>query len=88
MSRFWYSYVVPAGDPRLSSSYQRITFNGGKPTCENGTAMCAIYAPEGGPFPYSPLSANLQGYIATALATLTPQPNLPDDGKFFVYLKG
>lgn len=83
--RYWYSFVVPSGDPRLASNYQLITANNGKPGCFEGIAMCAIYAPAGGPFPFSPISANLLGYIATALSTLQPQP---EDGKFYVYLKG
>lgn len=85
MSRSWYSYVIPNADPRLSSSYQLITNNDGKPGCNLGTQLCAIYAPGGGPFPESPLSSNLFGYIATALSTLRPQPS---NGKLFVYLKG
>lgn len=85
MARYWYSYVVPNADPRLASSYQKITNNGGRPGCYQGPILCAIYAPSGGPFPFSPLSANLLGYIATALSTLQPQPQ--EDGKLFVYLK-
>jgi len=85
MARYWYSYVVPNGDPRLSSNYQLITNNGGRPGCEEGSQMCAIFSRGGGPFPDSPLSANLMGYIATALSTLSPQP--AEDGRFYVYLK-
>lgn len=85
MARYWYSYVVPNADPRLSSNYQLITNNGGKPGCTEGGQLCAIYSVEGGPFPFSPLSSNLLGYIATALSTLQPQPD--EGSKFFVYLK-
>ena len=85
MSRYWYAAVIPGGDPRLASSYQRITFNAGKPTCVEGTRVCAIYSRAGGPAPFSPLSGNLIGYVATALATLRPQPQ---GSKYFVYLKG
>lgn len=85
MARYWYSYVTPTGDPRLASSYQLITFNGGKPGCsDGGTTVCAIYSPAGGAFPFSPLSQNLLGYIATALATLAPEPQ---GSKLFIYMK-
>ena len=85
MSRYWYSLVVGSGDPRLSSNYQLITNNNGKPGCIFGSQICAIYAPAGGPFPFSPLSPNMMGYIATALSTLTPQP--PGEVGRYVYLK-
>jgi len=85
MARRWYSYIVPDSDPRLSSNYQLIKH--GFPTCISGTRLCAIYSPEGGPFPFSPISQNLQDYIAAALATGFAQPDFPDGSKFFVYLK-
>jgi len=87
MARFWYAYVLPSGDPRLSSSYQLIRQNSGTPRCTLGTALCAIYSPAGGPFPLSPLSANLQEYIAAALVNGIPQPETPLGAKYFVYLK-
>ena len=86
MARHWYAYIVPNSDPRLSSNYQLIK-NGG-PTCISGNQLCAIYSPEGGLFPFSPLSQNLQDYIAAALATGIAQPDFPEGSKFFVYLKG
>jgi hypothetical protein len=82
MSRYWYSFVVNNSDPRLAQGYQLI--DKGKPECFNGTRICAIYSTAGGPFPFSPLSANLISYISTALATSRPQPL---QGKYHVYLK-
>jgi hypothetical protein len=87
MARYWYSYVIPTADPRLASSYQRIKANNGSPRCANGTLLCAINAPEGGPFPLGPLSTNLLDYIAAALANGAPQPERPFGAKLFVYLK-
>jgi len=86
MARYWYSYILPAGDPRLSSSYQLIRPGTG-PNCTFGTFLCAVYSKGGGPFPLSPLSVNLQQYIASALANGIPQPSTPLGSKFFVYLK-
>lgn len=87
MARYWYSHVVPSADPRLASSYQLLTINNGIPRCLSGATMCAINAPAGGPFPFSPLSSNLLTYIAAALANGVPQPELPLGSKFYVYLK-
>ena len=87
MARSWYSYVVPNGDPRLSSSYQRLVINSGTPKCFSGTRICAINAPFTGPFPFSPLSPNLLSYIAAALANGIPQPELPAGSRYYVYLK-
>jgi hypothetical protein len=84
MARYWYSLVVADGDPRLSSSYQLLQI---KPTCVSGSQLCAIYSPEGSVFPRSPISLNLQTYIATALANGIPQPQNPPGSKIFVYLK-
>lgn len=85
MSRYWYSYVIPSADPRLASSYQLLIPDGGTPTCSVGTRLCAINSPEGGLFPFSPLSINLQSYIAAALANGVPQPE--EGSRFYVYLK-
>ena len=87
MARFWYAYIIPDADPRLASSYQLLKINNGTPRCSTGTVLCAINAPEGGPFPFSPLSQNLQDYIAAALANGVPQPERPLGAKLFVYLK-
>jgi hypothetical protein len=84
MARRWYSYVVPSSDPRLASSYQLMT---APPLCTVGPRLCAIYAEFSGLFPLSPISVNLQQYIATALANGTPQP-LPGSGsRYYVYVK-
>jgi hypothetical protein len=85
MARYWYSYVVTTADPRLSSSYQLIKPEFDPPTCTIGTILCAINSPEGGPFPFSPLSQNLQDYIAASLANGVPQS--PPGSKLYVYLK-
>ena len=87
MERFWYSYVIPDGDPRLSSSYHLLKINNGTLRCSTGTRLCAINAPEGGLAPFSPLSQNLQDYVAAALANGVPQPELPIGARLFVYLK-
>jgi len=87
MARYWYAYIVPDADPRLSSSYQLLKINNGTPRCISGKELCAINAPEGGPFPLSPISQNLQDYIAAALANGVPQPESPDGSKIYVYLK-
>lgn len=84
MARFWYSYVLPSADPRLSSSYQRINDT---PRCTIGTRLCAIYSPSGGLAPFSPISLNLQTYIAAALVNGVPQPENPLGAKYYVYLK-
>ncbi len=85
--RYWYAFVVTSADPRLASSYQRLIADSATPRCSTGTALCAINSPAGGPFPFSPLSTNLQSYIAAALANGTPQPEFPSGSRFFVYLK-
>lgn len=87
MARYWYSYIKPTSDPRLSSSYQLLRTGVRTPRCTIGNVLCAINAPAGGPFPFSPISANLQAYIAAALANGVPQPELPFGSKIFVYLK-
>ena len=84
MARYWYSYVVRSADPRLSSSYQLLKIN---PTCTTGPNLCAINSIEGGPFPFSPLSANLLDYIAAAIATGIPQPQMPFGSTYYVYMK-
>jgi len=87
MARYWYAYIIPGTDPRLSSSYQLLKINSGTPRCVSGTQLCAINAPEGGPFPFSPLSQNLQDYIAAALANGIAQPEFPEGSRLYVYLK-
>jgi len=87
MARYWYAYIIPDADPRLASSYQLLKINNGTPRCINGSALCAINVPEGGPFPLTPLSQNILDYIAAALTNGVPQPEFPEGSKFFVYLK-
>lgn len=87
MARFWYAYIIPTADPRLSSSYQRLNTNNASPRCSTGTVLCAVNATGGGSYPISPLSANLQSYIAAALVNNAPQPESPIGSKFYVYLK-
>ena len=84
MARYWYSYIVPTADPRLSSSYQLLKPEAA-PRCTNGRILCAINSPAGGLFPFSPLSVNLQSYIAAALANGVAQPEVAT--KFYVYVK-
>ncbi|MBB6501663.1 hypothetical protein [Pedobacter cryoconitis] len=83
MANAWYTYNG-TGDPTLASSYSKLT---GKPICLSGTVVCAIYAPAGGLFPFSPLSANILCYIDDGLSTLVPQPQLPAGTKYFVYMR-
>jgi hypothetical protein len=83
MARAWYAYVG-SGDPQLASNY---SFSGVTPGCINGSTICAIYAPAGGPAPTAPLSGNLRRYIAAGLATGVSQPQFPGTPKPFVYLK-
>lgn len=85
MARYWYSYIIPTADPRLSSSYQLLIQDGVTPRCNAGTELCAINSPAGGLYPFSPLSLNLQTYIAAALVNGVAQPEGGD--RFYVYLK-
>jgi len=85
MANTWYAYIGgTAGDPTLARNYSRIS---GKPGCDTGAFICAIYAPDGGINPTSPLSGNILTYIANGLSNLVPEPQLPLGTKFFVYLK-
>lgn len=87
MARYWYAYVIPDADPRLASSYQLLVADNGTPRCVTGTRLCAIKTPEGGLFPFSPLSINIQSYIAAALVNGVPQPESPPGSEYFVYMK-
>ena len=84
MSRYWYTYDPAAGSAFVAASYTRLDI--GKPTCLNGTEVCAIYAPAGDVTPFDPLSNNIQQYITAGLASggHVAQPQI---GKKYVYLR-
>jgi len=85
MARCWYAFTGgTASDPTLAGNYWKSI---GKPGCVNGAFVCAIYAEGCGLTPISPLSVNLQTYIANALSDLVAEPQLPIGSQFFVYLK-
>ena len=84
MANTWYSYNG-TGDTSDARSYTRINI---KPGCLSGSQICAIYAPDGGITPHSPLPANILTYISQGLSAQVSQPQLPAGTKFFVYLKG
>ncbi|MDO7743209.1 MAG: hypothetical protein MUP99_05525, partial [Pedobacter sp.] len=44
------------------------------PGCAVGTVICAIYVPNGGRTPISPLPDSIQQYLSNARSTLVPQP--------------
>ena len=81
MANNWYAYNG-VGDPKLASSYSKIT---GLPGCIDGSTVCAIYSP-GGLNPTSPLSSNLLSYIASGQAQGVPQPQTTG-AKLFVYMR-
>jgi len=81
MARFWYTYT--GGNIETPSNYQKFI---GVPSCKNGPALCAIYAPNGGPNP-TVISDSIIGYISAGLATSTAQPSLPVGTRLFVRLK-
>ncbi|MBB6501664.1 hypothetical protein [Pedobacter cryoconitis] len=82
----WYAYIGgTAGDPTLARNYSRIVH--GKPGCVFGAFVCAIYSLGGMITPYSPLTPNIQTYIANGLANLVPEPQLPVGSKPYVYMK-
>jgi len=83
-NKAWYVYDG-SGDIYHAASYRRITH---KPNSDRGKYICAVYASSGGLIPTSPLSANVQQYIADALASgLAQPPKLKKHIKYFVYLK-
>ena len=82
MARAWYSYNG-IGDPLLIASYTLSTL---RPACLNGTRVCAIYTPAGGPNP-SVLSTNIRNYIGNVLSTLVAQPDANPGIKKYVYGK-
>lgn len=90
MARAWYAYTNVSADPLLAASYRRVTVS---PVCIDGTTICAIYAyfvgdsPQVGSSPISPLTRNIQEYIANGLVALLAQPRFPDGSKKYVYLK-
>ena len=88
MARFWYAYNG-IGDPYLPSSYNIILSRPPqpppKPTCVNGTRVCAIYTPLGGINPTTPLSSNIRLYIANFFLTTVAQPDSSSGTKKYVY---
>lgn len=84
MPRAWYSYIT--GSPFTAVNWRLIS---GPPACVNGSEPCAIYVAYTGDTPPTfappPLSPNIQGYLATARATLVAEPQ--GDFKRFVYLR-
>jgi len=87
MAKCWYAYNTAnkcTNDPFLASSYRRLSV---KPTCLDGWSICAILANGCGTLPTSPLSNNIQLYIANGLATGLAQPQLPIFAKLYVYLR-
>lgn len=90
MARAWYAYTTVGGDPLLASSYRRVTVS---PVCINGVGICAINvyfignSPPVGSSPLSPLTLNIQEYVANGLVALVAQPIFPDGTKKYVYLK-
>jgi len=83
MARSWYAFIG-SDNPFEETNYFRITV---KPVCLCGDRICAIYARGINRTPDAPLSANMQQYIKTALATGFIQPEYPYDAKKYVYLK-
>lgn len=84
-NKAWYVYDG-IGDPYHASSYRKVTQ---KPLFESGKYLCAIYTESGDIIPSSPLSANIQQYIANALVTgISQPPHYKKHTKAFVYLKG
>jgi len=82
MPNSWYSYNG-TGDIFLAYNYRLMT---DKPGCAVGTVICAIYAPDGGRTPVSPLPDSIQTYLSNARSTLVPQPQVVGSKKF-VYLR-
>ena len=82
MPNSWYSYNG-TGDIFLANNYRLMT---DKPGCAVGTVICAIFAPEGGRTPISPLPESIQTYLSNARATLVPQPQGIGSRKY-VYLR-
>ena len=82
MARNWYSYNG-IGDPLLNTSYIQAFV---KPSCINGSTVCAIYAP-GLSTPTAPLSTRLRNYIANVLLAFIPQPDSNLAFKKYVYAK-
>jgi hypothetical protein len=87
MAKCWYAYNDGnhcALDPLLASSYRLMS---GKPTCLDGSSICAILANDCGTVPTSPLSNNIKLYIMNGLITGLAQPQMPIFAKLYVYLK-
>ncbi|MBB5637826.1 hypothetical protein HDF26_000845 [Pedobacter cryoconitis] len=83
-NKAWYAYDG-IGDPYHAASYRKITQ---KLKCENGKHICAIFAGHGDINPFSPLSANIQQYIANGLVSgLAQPPHYKKHSQYYVYLK-
>ena len=82
MARSWYAYNG-VGDPLQIASYILTTV---RPTCLNGSRICAIYTPAGGPTP-SILSTNIRNYIANVFGILIAQPDANPGIKKYAYGK-
>jgi hypothetical protein len=88
MSRAWFVYNIPTGDPLDSLNYAYTTI---APTCASGTEVCAvlgIYDPVSygnHPRPFTVGNdQNLASYITNAQASGTPQPTAPNTPYAFV----
>jgi hypothetical protein len=83
-NKAWYVYDG-SGDIYHAASYRRIT---NKPNSVTGKYINVIYASSGNISPTSPLSVNIQQYIADALSSgLAQPPKFKKHVKYFVYLK-
>ncbi|WP_152620411.1 hypothetical protein [Pedobacter lusitanus] len=69
MANCWYAYNG-VGDPTQAVSYSLAS---SLPSCLNGCALCAIFAPNCAAIPASPFSDDLKTAIANALSTCMHQ---------------
>lgn len=85
MIKSWYAFI--GGDDVFNPmNYIRLT-NGSKHICLCGDKICAVYLPDNGRHPQSPISDNLQNYITNALVSGQLQPQIPWASKKYVYLR-
>lgn len=76
MANSWYTYVGGSGfQPQFNALNYRLTPDdvlvNGKPPCSGVSLICAIFAPDGGLTPVSPLPQNVQNAIIAAIADST-----------------
>jgi len=83
MARAWYVFNGST-DTGASDLPENYAFTTSTPTCQNGRALCAIYAVYGGTLP-SVISSNLKQYIADGRATGAAQPTDPAGSKLYAY---